>query len=408
MDSVINQIDCLVISKEEQLENNKLKEKYKNVTHVQALLGFYKGMAFSVLFIQFFSVVLGIGLPLLLADKMPKVAPIVFALGLIVLIFLEYSKGWVMKKINVIRIVNKQKAIPVPMGRYFLAAVFLTAWNVAIGYWSSPLIVETLVSVKGIEPIAEIDSTYTAKKQAETIRFEALKAGFAAKALELKTSTTKANGLLKSAAVKPVTLMENRAASATDSLTSVLSFLDKDHFRRVVVAEGRNAQTLKNHLEWCNSFGWVVAIIALILEVCLIILAYWLAEFDQKKIVDIESRVELAEAEREAERLEVLRLKASNATIEPQKVEEKEKEKENAKVTENQELKPNDFVHNDDKGEGKEGDIIKGVGKKKDRVLVIVSGVLVPKLESELTALIKVQTTAKRIQHLESLKKLLA
>lgn len=395
--TVNDKIDILAFSKAQEEQQKKLDAKYKDMTHCEALDGFYWWCKQFILFLQALSICLGMGFPLMLADRMPSVSALVFSIGFIFIVVLESAKGWTMDEINRLRIINIPKAVKIPMKRFLFAAVVLFGLNVAIGFWSSPFIVEILVEPKGIVSIAEIDSIYSKKKETERIRFEAIKLEFKAQADTIKTINTKVNGTLKSAALRPHAEMMRGVARQLDSLNAMQSILTREHSNKIQAAENDNAETMKEHKAFCNSFSFWAALGAGVIEFFLTILAYWIADFDHKKRGELASAKELIKAEDEHKIIPKIEAKEVK-----EKVEAKEVEK--IKVVDNQDKTPIGFVHNEGESKAKEGDIVKGEGKQRDRVLVFVSGTLTPKTKGELNTLIKGQSTAERIKHLESLK----
>jgi len=207
-----DKIDIRALTKHEQEQQKKLDAKYKDMTHCEALDGFYWWCKQGILFLQGLSVTLGMGFPLMLADRMPSVSALVFSLGFIFIVVLEAAKGWTMDEINRLRIINIPKAVKIPMKRFLFAAVVLFGLNVAIGFWSSPFIVEILVEPKGIVSISGIDSIYTAKKEAEKVRFDSLAKKFEIKADSLAIQHARKDGTIHSAGAKGHAKMVDRAA----------------------------------------------------------------------------------------------------------------------------------------------------------------------------------------------------
>lgn len=261
-----DKIDIRALTKHEIEQQRKLDAKYKDMTHCEALDGFYWWCKQGILFLQGLSVTLGMGFPLMLADRMPSVSALVFSLGFIFIVVLEAAKGWTMDEINRLRIINIPKVRKIPMKRFLFAAVVLFGLNVAIGFWSSPFIVEILVEPKGIESIAAIDSIYTAKKEAEKVRFDSLAKKFEATALQIATKHARPDSTIRTAGAKAHSKMIDRAATQSDSLTASLSILNREHSNKVEAAENRNAEIMKEHKAFCNSFSFWAAVGAAVIE----------------------------------------------------------------------------------------------------------------------------------------------
>ena len=414
MDNIIDKIDALVVSDSEQYRINKLREVYKDVTHVQALSSFYRGCEISKIALQLTSILLGIGFAMSIADKMPSIEILAFILGIAGLICLEYSKGYVVKEIAKTRIINRAKAIPIPMGRYYFAALTLTIANVCVGFWGSPYIVDGLVECKGLENIASIDSIFEAKRIEQTEYFTRAKKDFESQAYEVYKANLKQDSTLHTSGRKHHADLKSKAATQTDSLTSSLSFIKYEHSLKVKLAEAKNNITLGKHQNWCNGFSWIAAIIATIIEFWLIVLAFWCADFDKQRLIDADSREKLLA---ESKELQGDLLKQSErisleSKIKDEKIKEKDEkdeildENKNIKdvKTPKQKAKSNDNELVMPMGFHKEGDVIKSKRKNGNRVVVEVGGVLSARTIGQMRTLIDGQVTSDRIKHLEKIK----
>lgn len=391
---------------QEAKEKEALEAKYQDMTHCEALNGFYWWCRVAKYFFGGLSVLFGIGLPLMMAHKMPSVSGIVFTIFLVILIVMESSKGWVMDRINTIRIINREKSEKIPMKRFLLAACFLFAVNVAISFFSSPFIVDTLIEPSGLNDIALIDTIYAHKEQEQRERFEAAKKEFQAQADTIRVLNTKANGTLKSAVVRTHAEMTKGAIRQLDSLTATLSALKREHSNRVSIAESENKEIMKKHTAFCDSFSWWSALAACIIEVLLVTLAWWIADFDYKKLGELKVK-----AQGQPQSTLVQTTTQSNSTSTPSKVQSKGRARHTinkAPLTTPTPQRSMQIVTGQKVDiEPKEGDIVKEEGKR-DRVLVDIKGKgLVPKTEGELGTLISAQgkNMTPRKEHLINLLK---
>jgi hypothetical protein len=383
-----DKIDILALTKTQEEQQRKLDAKYKDMTHCEALDGFYWWCKQFILFLQGLSICLGMGFPLMLADRMPSVSALVFSLGFIFIVVLEAAKGWTMDEINRLRIINIPKAVKIPMKRFLFAAVVLFGLNVAIGFWSSPFIVEILVEPKGIVSIAGIDSIYTAKKEAEKVRFDSLTKKFETTALQLAIMHARKDGTIHSAGAKSQATMVNRAATQTDSLTAALSFLNREHSTKVQAAENTNAETMKEHKAFCNSFSFWAALGAGVIEFFLTILAYWIADFDHKKRTENKARLEGIEANAKGQSVKGTDIHTPlNTPPLPQKNTKGKREKvfSSANLAPTMQFKQGEPTTNSH--EPKEGDILPPVGRGVHRALIEVSGKLDARTKGQLRTL---------------------
>jgi hypothetical protein len=166
---------------------------------------------------------------------------------------------------------------------------------------------------------------------------------------------------------------------------------EKEFEIKKTIAE--NDKIIQKHKDWCASFGSFLGWLFIALEFALYPSTWYCKDYEKKEVIEADKKKEAKEAEQ-----------AFNQNIKVEDKEVKEKDKgevtEKTKVVDNQEKTTIGFVHN----EGKEGDIVKGEGKVRDRVLVMVNGALVAKTKGELNTLIRGQSTSERIKHLENIK----
>jgi len=188
--------------------------------------------------------------------------------------------------------------------------------------------------------------------------------------------------------------VDSVSAAATSSLLAIKS----DMKQELAMARIENKAMKSAFIVWCGTFGFSLSLISL---VCIPIFFFsysWCAKYKRLEIADndsILSKLEEAKKKEEAqERAEIEKIKAQS-----EKVIEKGEDKETPKVTVNEPSIPMGFVT----ASIKEGDIVKGEGRKSDRVYVEVKGELRAMTYGEVNTLKKGQSTPKRINHLERL-----
>lgn len=190
-----------------------------------------------------------------------------------------------------------------------------------------------------------------------------------------------------------------RVDSVTYPADVSLSFLVASKKLEVKTAKEENKIMKADHLAWCGSFGWGLSFVSLGCIAIFLMSFSWCQGYERDEIKDNESmllKLEEAKAKEEAqERAEIEKLKASLP-----KAEDRDKGKEPPKVVVNEPSMPMGFVT----ATIKEGDILKGKGRKSDRVYVEVKGELRAMTKGEVNTLKKGQSTEERITHLEKLR----
>ena len=172
-----------------------------------------------------------------------------------------------------------------------------------------------------------------------------------------------------------------------DSINSALvrGSVEKDAVLYAAVTKNQDKE--QAHLDWCAQFGGLLAIISAISIILLIPCRLGYEYWKRKYKADLRNSLNLTEES-----------DVHTAEVRKEVVKEEGKVKEN--VIEDQQPTPIGFAF----ATRKEGDIIKGEGRKVDRILVRVNGELRPMTLGELNRLEKVQTGLERIQHLRKLK----
>jgi len=203
---------------------------------------------------------------------------------------------------------------------------------------------------------------------------------------------------LRSDAVKPHRTMVDSISALNSNKLAVLAILKTNKKNDINKAEQENEVMRADHFAWCSSFGWGLSFVSLGCIVIFLFSFSWCQGYERDELKDNDSillKLEEAKKKEEAqERAEIEKIKAQS-----EKVIEKGEDKETPKVTVNEPSIPMGFVT----ASIKEGDIVKGEGRKSDRVYVEVKGELRAMTYGEVNTLKKGQSTPQRINHLERL-----
>jgi uncharacterized membrane protein YiaA len=183
--------------------------------------------------------------------------------------------------------------------------------------------------------------------------------------------------------------------------TAIVLVRNNERIKAVKEIEKKNDALIKEHLDWCTNSGFWLALFFFMIEL-LHFPAKWFCEnFERQEVLEAKKKKQRI-LDKEAKEIELIKSTYDSKVKDTPKVEETPKDKEGhkAKDIEKQEVRPITLG----KQEPKEGDIEKGEGKKRDRVLVEVAGNLRPMTFGQINTLIAGQSTSERIQHLENLK----
>lgn len=204
---------------------------------------------------------------------------------------------------------------------------------------------------------------------------------------------------LRSDAIKPHKEMVDSIASLNSKKMAVLISLQADKKEAIKKAESENKVMKSDHFDWCSSFGWGLSFVSLFCIVIFLLSFSWCQGYERDELKDNDSILskleEAKKKEEQQERAEIEKLKAQST-----KVEDRDKDKDIPKVTVNEPSMPMGFVT----ATIKEGDIVKGEGRKADRVYVMVKDELRAMTKGEVNTLKKGQSTPERIKHLEELR----
>ena len=186
----------------------------------------------------------------------------------------------------------------------------------------------------------------------------------------------------------PFEALKSKVIEMQDSVNAYLAYGQSRKAFALTAAIQENKETVKAHLDWCSSFGWILAAISgigvILLIPCRMFYEWWERYYRKDLRGSISNKVE----------------EAGTRTEEVRKEDGKDNDKVKDKVVGNEAPTPIGFAF----ASRKEGDIIKGEGRKVDRILVRVNGELRPMTLGEINRLEKVQTGLERIQHLKTLK----
>lgn len=328
--------------------------------------------------------------------------------GVVSYIYLEMGfTGWPFMLLAIIGFLVIERAVFVSLGTYtsmkfddkvvhysvFIALIislsastpstyYMTAYALSI-FVPAPNLIDT-ASVRIEQDIfIKTDTSYWASRELKAIAnlkdYESL-----ATRTNSKTGVSK----LRSRSVKTYNGLVSKIDSMTIQKDIALHKGKESKALAIASAIKANDEKLKQHFEWCQSFGGILAAISAIGILLLLPFRIFYEWWERKYKQDLQGYA-AKEAGKESEVSESSRQEV---------VSKKEAGKE--KVIENQTPTSIQFGI----ASSKEGDIIKGEGRKADRIKVFVAGELRDMTKGDLNRLIKAQTGLERIQHLRTLK----
>ena len=387
----------------------QLQIKHTPKTKSQRLLGFFLTLLWLGIVCQLASALFSsTGVMYYLSTKLNQNGTLISFCSVALLLCLEGVKRFTLESFHAQRLDDKH----VNRITYFFIVLF-GGLSTYCGYVGTPYAVQyfaavpILIDVSQIEleqaKVIEKDTMYWATKKQESQKASAI----------LYAQNHNSKGELRTVAKDLQMKQGNDVKAAQDSINLIFSnnrqmlsiLINKAHFD--------NEKRQKEHLEWCNSFGGSLAWIVAIFELVFFCSFWWCETYSRFEVVEGWAVV-TAKAEAEKAAIELLKSQSlgvgnqsvdATAKVAAKDIEEpKDKEKTKAKDIDIQQPTPIGFgvlV-------AKEGDIIKGEGKKKDRVLVEVAGDLRELTFGQINTLIKGQSEGSpRITHLENLKNLL-
>jgi len=178
-----------------------------------------------------------------------------------------------------------------------------------------------------------------------------------------------------------------------------LSILLADKKQDIKVAKEENKVMKADHLVWCGSFGWAMSFVSVLCIGIFLVTYDWTQAYKRKEIIDNDAILSGLQQVKDKEEAQVKALIAKDEAN-SQKDKGKDEAIDTPKVIENEAPTSIGFAT----AVTKEGDILKGKGRKSDRVYVMVKEELRAMTFGELNTLQRGQSTTERINHLESLK----
>jgi hypothetical protein len=398
--TTIDRIEELTTLEYDKKENDKLNKKYKPRTTVEALQGFYNWSKQIINLSQALSVLLGSGIAVMFYQKMPSIGWLLVLLSFGFLAVVEALKRFTVTKANEIRIVNNNQDKAINNRTYNISSFALVVMSMGISYVGTPYVISFFASHGELTDLETIALTFEQQENKHSSFWNELSKGAQAKADSIHENNNWLGVTVKSA--RPAQLaMEVKASSYLDSLNSKLAFIAAQNHKAVQDAIIANNTIIEEHKAWCYGFSWIGCMAAILIDLLVLGLCRWNANFDERKIKENAAKDRITKEQNEVKGSASTDTNTLEVKDTP-KVEETPKDKEGhkAKDIEKQEVRPITLG----KQEPKEGDIEKGEGKKRDRVLVEVAGNLRPMTFGQINTLIAGQSTSERIQHLENLK----
>lgn len=398
--NLIDRIEGLTLLEYDKKENDRLTRKLAPRTTVQAHQGFYSWSKRIIDFGQILSVLFGFGIPIMIYEKMPTIGILVFTLAVIALIGLEGLKRFCVGKSNELRVANTKQEHKVNPLTYNVAKYVFICASMGLSFIGAPYIINWFAHHPPLVDIEAIALTFEENKQEATTYWNRLKNENLAKAAQIHEDNSWKGKTSRDARPAKL-LLETKAVEKQDSLNSKLAVLSALELSAIQEAKVKNKVILEEHKAWCEGFSWFGCIASIVIEIIILILTRWNYDFEDRKVQENKSKDKLLREQLEAQG----ESKSDNQEGKRQRAKEvKEEEHQKQKVIENQTSTTIGFGNKDPQ----EGSILKGEGRKRDRVYVKVNGKLTPKTEGEINTLIAAQSEGSpRIDYLENLKILL-
>ena len=258
-----------------------------------------------------------------------------------------------------------------------------------VTYYYTPYAVTMFATAPGYWEIDLIDAEYNSTLDLETadINEQIIGADIMAKSIHDKNNR---NGTTRSRAVKAEQAYIAQKLKLENLLISRKAEILAEKSLAIAAAESENETIKQGHEEFCSSFGGVLALVT-VGAMFILFFVRWYTE-SWKRLYVAEGNVKLKEQDKEQDvRLET-------------KVKESFRGKETVKDTDKQEVNQISFYSKDESFNRKEGDVLKGIKPKVDRVFVLKdNGDLKAYTKGGLNNLIKGSSESRR-QYLEQLK----
>lgn len=292
MDEITDVLDDMTNLDYNQAEHERLNKKYEPRTQVDINEPFYKGAKFSTGLAQFFSVVLGVGVCISMSEKFPEIAPIIFGGCLLLLCLWEFGKRVCLGKINEIRIINKAKKTKLSASPYVFASVLFVVGSLFSGYIGAPLVIEKFSSHEILSDIEEIKELAFIVVGNHKEVFTGQKLEAFAMAASLHNQSNWKGTTSKDVRGQKADLIV--LGSSKDSLlnNAVLATNERMH-KDIDKATGLNEEIVKEHKEWCYSFGLYASIGNIFLDLILIILMRWCSNHEDRKRKENKAKIKM-------------------------------------------------------------------------------------------------------------------
>lgn len=292
MDDITDILDDQTNLEVDEKEQARLDKIYQNRTQVDINEPFYKGSKAMTHLAQFGSVILGIGVCIRMAEKFPDIAPIIFGGCLLLLCLWEFAIRCCLHKINQIRIINKSKKIKLSSSAYRCAAAFLVSGSLASGYIGAPHVIEKFSSheiLKDIESI-RVNAALIMDNHKEIFTGQKLEV-FAMAALLHKESSFKGVTSRKVRTQKAdlIVIGAGKDEKLNNAVTSTTERMNKD----IDKATDSNEEIVKEHKEWCSSFGAYASLGNLFLSLALFVLMRWCSNHEDRKRKENKAKIKI-------------------------------------------------------------------------------------------------------------------
>lgn len=357
MDNLTDVLDDMTNLEFNEAEQAKLNEKFRPRTQSEINEPFYKASLLTRNIGQFLSVLLAIGLPIMVAERFSNYYVFAFGLFLGLVVLWEIGKRLSIDKQNEIRVINRKKKVPLSAKPYKVASFFLVFGSMSFSFFGAPHVIEQLSSHK---PLAIIDSVRMSfNDQIDQIKEEYTSTAFLAfgKADTLHRNNSWKGKTSRSVRDEKAKLELLGAQLEAEKMTSIKE-LERDKNLAVAQTLKANQDIIIEHKDWCRGFGWFACAAAILLDILVIFLSIFIANHEERKRVENESKRKLQEKQQEEVKDFV-----------KQVVKDKEQD--------------NDF-------KPKDGDIQTFAGQKKNRIFIPLSdGSLKDYNEGQLKNLIK-------------------
>jgi hypothetical protein len=398
--TIIDRIEELTTIEYDKKENDKLNKKYKPRTTVEALQGFYNWSKQIINLSQALSVLLGSGLAVMMYQKMPSIGWFVVLVCFGLLAVIECLKRFVITKANEIRIVNNNQEKTISNRTYNISSFALVVISMCVSFFGTPYILSFFASHSELTSLDAISLTFSQKEKEAFAYWEGLKVDALEKAKQIHDENSW-KGKTSREARTPKLAMEVKASAMIDSLNSNLAVFAAQRNKALESATSANNAIMEEHKAWCNGFSFIGGIAAILIDLLVLGLCRWNANFDERKIKENAAKDKIVKEQNEVK---------GNSSTDTNTLEGKESPKveETPKVKEGHKAKDIDKQPTTSIGftskEPKEGDVQKGEGRKRDRVFALINGELRACTFGELGTHEKAQTTAERMSYFQNLK----